>query len=114
MLTIYAVSDSIGETAEQVAQAAASQFDDEVEVRRVPYIKTLEDVEELIKEIREIKNVMVVSTIITVNVREYLTEKGVENNIWVVNVLGPIINVSSSILNKQPQYNPGAMWKTDE
>ena len=49
MLTIYAVSDSIGETAEQVAQAAASQFDDEVEVRRVPYIKTLEDVEELIK-----------------------------------------------------------------
>lgn len=41
MLTIYAVSDSIGETAEQVAQAAASQFDDEVEVRRVPYIKTV-------------------------------------------------------------------------
>ena len=54
MLTIYAVSDSIGETAEQVAQAAASQFDDEIEVKRVPYIKTLEDVEELIGEIREI------------------------------------------------------------
>ena len=51
MLTIYAVSDSIGETAEQVAQAAASQFDDEIEVKRVPYIKTLEDVEELIGEI---------------------------------------------------------------
>lgn len=33
MLTIYAVSDSIGETAEQVAQAAASQFDDEVEAK---------------------------------------------------------------------------------
>ena len=59
MLTIYAVSDSIGETAEQVAQAAASQFDDEVEVRRVPYIKTLEDVEELIKEIREIKKALI-------------------------------------------------------
>ena len=57
---------------------------------------------------------MIVSTIITVNVREYLTQKGVENNIWVVNVLGPIINVSSSILNQQPEYNPGAMWKTDE
>ena len=64
MLTIYAVSDSIGETAEQVAQAAASQFDDEIEVKRVPYIKTLEDVEELIGEIREINNVMIVSTII--------------------------------------------------
>ena len=38
MLTIYAVSDSIGETAEQVAQAAASQFDDEIEVKRVPSV----------------------------------------------------------------------------
>ena len=83
MLTIYAVSDSIGETAEQVAQAAASQFDDEIEVKRVPYIKTLEDVEELIGEIREINNVMIVSTIITVNVREYLTEKAIGKNIFV-------------------------------
>ena len=45
MLTIFAVSDSIGETAEQVAEAAASQFHSDVEVRRTPYIKTLEDVE---------------------------------------------------------------------
>lgn len=35
-----------------------------------------------------------------------------ENNISVVNVLGPIINVASSILKKHPKYNPGAMWKT--
>lgn len=114
MLTIFAVSDSIGETAEQVAQAAASQFADDVEVKRVPYVKTLEDVEELIKEIKECTKVMIVSTIITVKVREYLTQKGVENNLSVVNVLGPIINVASSILNKQPQYNPGAVWETDE
>ena len=36
MLTIYAVSDSIGETSEQVAQAAASQFSEDVEVKRIP------------------------------------------------------------------------------
>lgn len=114
MLTIFAVSDSIGETAEQVAQAAASQFNEDVEVRRVPYVKSLEEVEELIKEIKECNKAMIVSTIITVNIREYLTQKGIENNLSVVNVLGPIINVASSMLNKQPQYNPGAMWKTDE
>ncbi|ATD54020.1 pyruvate, water dikinase regulatory protein [Clostridium chauvoei] len=114
MLTIFAVSDSIGETAEQVAVAAASQFGNDVEVKRVPYIKTLEDVEELIKEIELCERVMVVSTIITVNVREYLTQKGAEKNISVLNVLGPIINVASTIINKIPNYNPGAMWKTDE
>ena len=57
---------------------------------------------------------MIVSTIITVNVREYLTQKCVESNLSVINVLGPIINVASSLLDQQPQYNPGAMWKTDE
>ncbi|GAB6168556.1 pyruvate, water dikinase regulatory protein [Clostridium carnis] len=114
MLTIFAVSDSIGETAEQVAIAAASQFKEKVEVRRIPYVKTLEDVEDLMKDVEQCEEVMIVSTIITVNVREYLTQKGVEKNISVVNVLGPIINVASTIVKKIPDYNPGAMWKTDE
>lgn len=114
MLTIFAVSDSIGETAEQVAMAGASQFSSDVEVRRIPYVKTLEDVEELMREVSECELSMIVSTIITVNVREYLTQKCVESNISVVNVLGPIINVASSILKIHPQYNPGAMWNTDE
>lgn len=114
MLKIFAVSDSIGEIADQVAGAAASQFNDEVKIKRVPYVKTLEDVEEVIREIKEEENAMIVSTIITVNVREYLTQKAIESNVTVVNVLGPIINVASSILNQQPQYDPGAMWKTDE
>ena len=114
MLTIFAVSDSIGETSEQVAQAAASQFSEDVEVKRIPYVKSLEDVEEVMTEIKNYNYVMIVSTIITVNVREYLTQKCVENNISVVNVLGPIINIASSILKKHPKYHPGAMWKTDE
>lgn len=114
MLKIYAISDSIGETAQQVAIAAASQFKKEVEVIRLPYVKTLEDVEEAMVEITNEKDKMIVSTIITVNVREYLTQKCVEKNISVINVLGPILNVASSILNKMPDNNPGAMWKTDE
>ena len=114
MLTIFAVSDSIGETANQVAVAAASQFKGEVEVRRIPYVKTLEDVEDVIKAIDECEKAMVVSTIITVNVREYLTEKAIGKNVFVNNVLGPIINVASTLLNQVPDYNPGAMWTTDE
>ena len=114
MLTIFAVSDSIGETANQVAVAVASQFKEKIEVRRMPYIKTLEDVEEVMKAISECEKAMVVSTIITVNVREYLTEKAISKGIFVNNVLGPIINVASTLMNKVPDYNPGAMWHTDE
>lgn len=114
MLTILAVSDSIGETANQVAVAVASQFKEEVDVKRIPYVKTLEDVEDVMKIVDECEQVVIVSTIITVNVREYLTQKGMEKNISVMNVLGPIINVASTILNTHPDYNPGAMRKTDE
>ncbi|MDZ4957101.1 phosphoenolpyruvate synthase regulatory protein, partial [Clostridium perfringens] len=67
MLKIFAVSDSIVETAQQVALAAASQFKGEVEVKRIPYIKDLEDVEDLISEVSECDKSMIVSTIITVN-----------------------------------------------
>ena len=114
MVRIYAVSDSIGETANQVAVAAASQFNDRVEVKRVPYVNSLEDVEEIFLEIKECEKCIIVSTIITVDVREFLTQKAVGHNIPVINVLGPIINVASSMLNEQPTYNPGAMRKTDE
>ena len=38
---------------------------------------------------------MIISTVITVNVREYLTEKAIAKNIFVINVLGPIINVAN-------------------
>lgn len=115
MLIIYAISDSIGETAQQVAKAAASQFKEEkVKVERIPYVKTLEDVEEVVEKVIKTEKAMIVSTIITVNLREYLTQRCIANNINIINVLGPIINVASAILNEYPDYNPGAMWKTDE
>ena len=114
MLTILAVSDSIGETAHQVAIAAASQFTEKVDVKRIPYVKELEDVEEVINVAVDCENVIIVSTIITVNVREHLTQKAMEKNILVMNVLGPIINVASTILKIHPTYNPGAMRQTDE
>lgn len=114
MLTIFAVSDSIGETSNQVAVAVASQFKEDVVVKRMPYIKTLEDVEDVIKAVDECEKAMIISTIITVNVREYLTEKAIGKNIFVNNVLGPVINVASTLLNKLPDYNPGAIWNIDE
>lgn len=114
MLTIYAISDSIGETAEQIAKASSSQFNDVVEVKRVPYVKNLEDVEEAMKQIEQSVAAIVVSTIITVSVREFLTSRCVEKNITIINVLGPIINTVSSILKLQPAYNPGALRKLDD
>ena len=115
MLKIFAVSDSIGETANQVAIAAANQFLGDILVERMPYIKTLEDVKYVIEAVNKFEEEsIIISTIITVDVRELLTQKGAENNIPVINILGPILSIASSKLSKLPDNNPGAVWKTDE
>ncbi len=113
MLTIFAVSDSIGETAEQVAIATRSQFKGQINIKRIPYIKSLNEVEEFINSIDITQKIMIISTIITVNIREYLTKKCRENRINIVNILGPTINIASTILDTYPDYNPGAMWEID-
>lgn len=114
MLTIYAVSDSIGETAELVAKSVASQFPDSIIVKKIPYVKTAEDVNNFINKIDSNSKAMVISTIIMVDVKEFLVQRCVEKGIYVSNVLGPGIGLASKLLNKQPEYIPGAIWNMDK
>lgn len=114
MLTIYAVSDSIGETADQVARATASQFNVKIEVKRVSYLKTFEQVIHFIDEIEDINNSMIISTIVLVDVRDFLVQRCVEKGIPINNVLGPCISLASRIQNIMPDYKPGAVWGIDD
>ncbi|HDK7180005.1 TPA: kinase/pyrophosphorylase [Clostridium botulinum] len=114
MFKIYAVSDSIGETADQVANATAYQFGSSVKVERVPYVKTFEDVNNLISIIKNPNEAMIISTIVLVDIREFLVQRCVESGIHISNVLGPCISLVSTILNKTPEYKPGAVWDMDK
>jgi regulator of PEP synthase PpsR (kinase-PPPase family) len=113
MLTIYAVSDSIGETAEQVAKAVSKQFDEYIEIKRITYIKTLKDVDNFISSIEDQKNSIIISTLVLVEVREFLIERCMKVGIPINNVLAPSISIISRILKKIPEYKPGAIWDMD-
>ncbi|MEW8955683.1 pyruvate, water dikinase regulatory protein [Clostridium sp.] len=114
MINVYAVSDSIGETAELVALASCRQFEENIQVKRVPYVKSFEDVEEFIKSLDDFQNTVIISTIVLSEVREFLINRCIENNITIINILSPIMNVISSKIKSVPVYNPGAVWKMDE
>ncbi|QGU96672.1 pyruvate, phosphate dikinase/phosphoenolpyruvate synthase regulator [Clostridium bovifaecis] len=114
MITLYAVSDSIGETAELVARASANQFDDDIHVQRVPYIKSPEDVIRFMESVKEPRNSAIVSTIVLVDVREFLVQRCIEKGINIINILGPCISTLSRMSGKQPEYKPGAVWKMDD
>lgn len=113
MFKIYAVSDSIGETAELIARATASQFKVKMYIKRVPYIKTLEDVYEFINTISVPDKCMVISNIILPEVRDFLVERCIERGIYVYNVLSPCMNIAAKVTGQQPIYEPGAVWNID-
>ena len=47
---VYVVSDSLGETAESVAKATIGQYDTDIEIHRVPFIRHTDQIEKIIDE----------------------------------------------------------------
>lgn len=47
---VYVVSDSLGETAESVAKATIGQYDMDIEIHRVPFIRHTDQIEKIIDE----------------------------------------------------------------
>lgn len=45
---VYVVSDSLGETAESVAKATIGQYDTDIEIHRVPFIRHMDQIEKLL------------------------------------------------------------------
>lgn len=111
-MVIYAVSDSIGETAEQVAKATASQFEADIKIKRVPFINTREDIINFLNSVEE-KDCLIVSTIVMAEIREFLVALCVERGVNIVNILSPCINTTSRLIGKLPIYKPGAVRKLD-
>ena len=49
--TIYVISDSLGETAESVAKATMSQFDQEnIDLVRVPYVRHTDQIRDIVND----------------------------------------------------------------
>ena len=72
---IYAISDSVGETAEMVARATASQFgEEELEIIRVSYVISEKQVDEVINKCIN-DGGMICHTIVMPGLREYIENR---------------------------------------
>lgn len=108
------VSDSLGETAEFVGRAAASQFDSgQVEFRRVPYVSDKELLEEIVEEAKEF-NAVIAYTIVIPELKEYLIELTEKHGVVAVDILGPMIEAIAKVSNSQPRLEPGLLRRLDE
>jgi [pyruvate, water dikinase]-phosphate phosphotransferase / [pyruvate, water dikinase] kinase len=111
---VYVVSDSVGETAEFVVKAVATQFNGgHVDIRRSSYVEDFEDIEDVILLAKK-ANSVIAYTIVVPTLKSYLDSRAQEEGILAVDLLGPLMNAFVSRFNKQPNHQPGLMRKLDE
>lgn len=114
--TMFIVSDSIGETAELVAKAAASQFGKGLESLSLKRFSHVED-ETQLKEIAylaEVQQAIVVYTLVKSSMRKMLKEECSRKDIICIDLLGPIFEQLEKRLNDKPVEEPGLVRKLDE
>ena len=110
----YIVSDSIGETAELVVKAVASQFNsDRIELRRIPFVNDKETIKEIVEE-AEGFNSIIAYTLVTSELRDIIEKEAKEKNITTVDIMGPMMDTFQEVFKKNPRQEAGLVRKLDE
>lgn len=112
-LHIFAVSDSVGETAEKIAVASSLQFPMERSVTRFSRVIKEEQVLKILDE-AEKEDAIIVFTIVKPSLAKFMEEKARERNIAAINVMDPILQVIEQKTGVQPMYVTGLRHKMDE
>ena len=111
---IYALSDSLGETAERVARAAASQYDqEEIDIIRVPYIRSEEQIRDVVQE-AEFNHGMICYTIISPQLRQKLQDMTANAHVVVVDIIGPMLRGIGDIASTKPTMKAGMIHRLDD
>lgn len=114
IITIYVLSDSIGETGEQVAKASISQFSPQkYEIIRYPYIVDEEQIKEVFEEAIEVRSI-IVCTIVIERLRQYLIDMGNKYNIPVIDLMSPTLDALEGVLGRKPKRESGLIRRLDE
>ncbi len=111
---ILIISDSIGETAQHVVEAAAIQFDSgSFDYHNFSYVRSKDEVNEILADYSS-QRVVVVFTLIQPSLRQHLLELAGEKGIKTVDIMGPLMDVLASETGVEPQLEPGLVHRLDQ
>lgn len=114
-IVIHILSDSIGETGEQSAKAAVSQFADHqhFEIRRHPFVTEKEHIDSIINEAKEEKS-MLVYTIVVDELKNHLDEQAKKYGIRTIDLMTDLLNEIRDLTGEEPKKEAGIIRKLDE
>lgn len=111
---VYVVSDSVGETAELVVRAVATQFNGgNVEIRRNSSVENTDDIEDVIIMAKHSHSI-IAYTIVIPSLKRYLDSRAKQEGIMAVDLMNPLIEAFVRKFNKEPKHQPKLMRKLDD
>ncbi|HHW08159.1 MAG TPA: kinase/pyrophosphorylase [Clostridia bacterium] len=111
---VYVVSDAIGETAEFVVRAAASQFfHTEMDIIRVPYVNDPDHIRELVEEAAQFRS-LIAYTLVVDELRQEMIRQAEEFGIPTIDILGPMLEIMARVAGEKPAMKAGLLRKLDE
>ncbi|MCL6594432.1 MAG: kinase/pyrophosphorylase [Alicyclobacillus sp.] len=114
MPVVYVVSDSVGETAEFVVRAAASQFDGgHTDLRRVSHVQETSAIDETVAAARE-ENAIIAFTIVMPQLRAHLLAQAAAHGVRTVDIMGPMLQAFADVTGLAPHGKPGLVHQLDE
>lgn len=114
-LSIFILSDSLGNTAEHVAGAAIAQFQsDAFTVKKFPYIKEDTPFDYIFSEILRAPDKIILHTIVKKELVQKISKFATENNIRCLDLLTPVLDSIESVTGEAPLQETGMLRKLND
>lgn len=113
-VTVYVVSDALGETAEFVVRAAASQFfATEMDIVRMPYVNNKQYIREIVAQASQ-ERCILAYTLVVDELRQEMVKAATEHGVATIDIMGPVLQTMSDVANETPKMQAGLLRKLDE
>jgi len=112
-LHIFAVSDSVGETAEKIAVASVLQFDIERSITRFSRVTKEDQVMQIINLAID-EDAIIIYTIVKPQLACFIEDRAQEKGVMAVNVIQPLFNAIQMKTGLQPTNIIGLTHKQDD
>jgi regulator of PEP synthase PpsR (kinase-PPPase family) len=113
-MKIIIISDGTGETATRLARATLTQFPDQnIYFTRYKNVLTREQVDAIFER-AAIHHDLVIYTIVSPEMREYIAEISRRTHVRVLDLIGPALTSFSNFFDQEPTNEPGLLHQVNE
>lgn len=113
-ISLFVVSDSLGEMGKSVANALKPQFPGSFgAIKRFPFVVETTEIDDILSEAQK-NPCMIIYTLVLSLTREYIAKRGKELGIHMVDILGPAMSIAEEITGKVPINEAGLNRRLDK